>query len=206
MIRGNMHYNHEIHRLYEAVWRRRIKLELLPPEFLELVRQFPGLISLTLYQGDRVVALGGLLDGKMHHYLFCGMDYQRETDLYFNVFHQMDDALKRPTLIRLDKLLTASETVWDAPPGLFFSMSGDVAQCAYSRRGSGFSSRPPIPSFSIFKTEPLPKKTSGGCLPELGQTHEFVESTLPGSPVQTKFASLTSLRAAAFHRIGGMVF
>jgi hypothetical protein len=94
-------YTPDVHRLYEAVVARSaVKLELLPIEFFrELARQLRGLVSLTaVYEGDRIVAFNwGLLDGRVHHYLFCGMDYAlaRDADLYFNLmYHQLDDALR----------------------------------------------------------------------------------------------------------------
>jgi predicted N-acyltransferase len=93
-------YTPEVHRLYEAVVARSaVKLERLPFEFFpELARQLRGLVSLTaIVDGDSIVAFNwGLLDGRVHHSLFCGVDYARarEADLYFNVmYHHLDDAL-----------------------------------------------------------------------------------------------------------------
>lgn len=93
-------YTPAVHRLYEAVVARSaVKLELLPVEFFQqLVRRFPGRVSLTtICDGDRIVAFNwGLLDGRVHRFLFCGMDYTRhDADLYFNLmYHQLDDALR----------------------------------------------------------------------------------------------------------------
>src|SRR5437867_1941446 len=95
-------YTAEVHRLYEAVVARSpVKLEVLPIEFFhELVRRLPELVSLTtIADGDRIVAFNwGLMNGRVHHYLFCGLDYTRapDADLYFNLmYHQLDDALRR---------------------------------------------------------------------------------------------------------------
>jgi predicted N-acyltransferase len=95
-------YTAEVHRLYEAVVAKSsVKLEVLPIEFFhELVRQLPGLVALTtIAAGDRIVAFNwGLMDGRVHHYLFCGLDYTvaHDADLYFNLmYHQLDDALRR---------------------------------------------------------------------------------------------------------------
>jgi predicted N-acyltransferase len=95
-------YTAEVHRLYEAVVAKSsVKLEVLPIEFFhELVRQLPGLVTLTtIAAGDRIVAFNwGLMDGRVHHYLFCGLDYTvaHDADLYFNLmYHQLDDALRR---------------------------------------------------------------------------------------------------------------
>jgi predicted N-acyltransferase len=95
-------YTAEVHRLYEAVVAKSsVKLEVLPIEFFhELVRQLPGLVTLTtIAAGDRIVAFNwGLMDGRVHHYLFCGLDYAvaHDADLYFNLmYHQLDDALRR---------------------------------------------------------------------------------------------------------------
>lgn len=93
-------YTPDVHRLYEAVVARSaVKLELLPVEFFQqLVRRFPGRVSLTtVCDGERVVAFNwGLLDGRVHRFLFCGIDYGRhDADLYFNLmYHQLDDALR----------------------------------------------------------------------------------------------------------------
>src|SRR5262245_53927328 len=95
-------YTPAVHRLYEAVVAKStVKLEVLPIEFFhELTRQLSGLVTLTaILDGDRVVAFNwGLMDGRVHHYLFCGMDYAlgRDADLYFNLmYRQLDDALRR---------------------------------------------------------------------------------------------------------------
>ena len=165
-------YNRELHRLYEAVVERaEIKLEVLPAEFfLELVRQFPGLISLTLiYQEDRVVAFNwGLLDGTVHHYLFCGMDYQApDADLYFNLmFHQLDDALKRgPTQIQVGQTAdTFKARLGCSPKPLFLYIRGCGPVVSWVLNAGFrfiFPPRPPIPAYTIFKTEPPPKKTGG---------------------------------------------
>lgn len=94
-------YTPEVHRLYEAVVERaEIKLEVLPINFfLELVRQFPDQISLTvIYKGERVVAFNwGLFADGIFRYLFCGLDYSlnEEADLYFNLmYRELDYALR----------------------------------------------------------------------------------------------------------------
>jgi predicted N-acyltransferase len=101
-------YTPEVHGLYEAVVARSaVKLERLPVEFFhELLRQFPGSVTLTaIYEADRVVAFNwGLLDGRLYRFLFCGMDYDRRgADLYFNLmYHQLDDAFRlRPEQIEV---------------------------------------------------------------------------------------------------------
>ena len=93
-------YTPEVHRLYEAVvMNSETRLEVLPHQFfLELARQLPGQLALTVaYRDDRLIGFTWeLIDGPVYHFLFMGLDYSQniETDLYFNlVYKAMDHAL-----------------------------------------------------------------------------------------------------------------
>ena len=67
--------------------------------FLELARQLPGQLALTVaYREDRLIGFTWeLVDGPVYHFLFMGLDYSQnvETDLYFNLVYQaMDHAFR----------------------------------------------------------------------------------------------------------------
>jgi len=156
-------YTREVHRLYEAVVARSpVKLEILPVEFFhELVRQLPGLVSLTtISSGQRIVAFNwGLIDGRVHHYLFCGIDYAaaRDGDLYFNLmYHQLDEALRcNPARIELGQTADMFKARLGSRPNprfLFVRPCGALARTAL-RHGFGllFPERPAIPTHSVFR-------------------------------------------------------
>jgi len=157
-------YTPEVHRLYEAVVAKSpVKLEVLPIEFFrELVRQFPGFVTLTaIYDGDRVVAFNwGMMDGRVHHYLFCGMDYAvaRDADLYFNLmYHQLDDALRRgPDRIEVGQTAdTFKARLGCRPtPRYFYVKPRGLLAGAALRHGFRllFPDRPPAPIYAVFRS------------------------------------------------------
>ncbi|OLB80391.1 MAG: hypothetical protein AUI15_41870 [Actinobacteria bacterium 13_2_20CM_2_66_6] len=157
-------YTAPVHRLYEAVVAKSpVKLEVLPIEFFhELVRQLPGLVSLTtIADGDRIVAFNwGMMDGRVHHYLFCGMDYAvaHDVDLYFNLmYHQLDDALRRgPERVQVGQTADAFKArlgCRSTPRYFFVKPCGRVAGTAL-RHGFDllFPDRPPAPVYSVFRS------------------------------------------------------
>jgi predicted N-acyltransferase len=158
-------YTPEVHRLYEAVVARSsVKLEVLPIEFFhELTRQLPGLVTLTVIaRDDRVVAFNwGLMDGRVHHYLFCGIDYAAagDADLYFNLmYHQLDDALRRsPERIEVGQTADTFKARLGcrATPRCFFVKPCGAAAALAIRHGFGllFPERPPAPTYSVFRSE-----------------------------------------------------
>jgi predicted N-acyltransferase len=94
-------YTPDVHRLYEAVvMKSETRLEVLSHHFfLELVRQLPGQLALTVtYREDHLIGFTWeLVDGPVYHFLFMGVDYSQsaETDLYFNlVYNAMDHAFR----------------------------------------------------------------------------------------------------------------
>jgi predicted N-acyltransferase len=156
-------YTADVHRLYEAVVARAtVKLETLPVEFFrELTRRLPDLIGLTaIYDGERIVAFNwGMMDGRVHHFLFCGMDYSaaRDADLYFNLmYHQLDDALRRgPERIEVGQTadMFKARLGCRALPRYFYVKGGRPAVRAALARGFRlvFPDRPPVPSYSVFR-------------------------------------------------------
>jgi predicted N-acyltransferase len=156
-------YTPEVHRLYEAVVAKStVKLEVLPVDFFqELVRQFPGLVTLTaVYDGDRMVAFNwGMMDGRVHHYLFCGMDYAvaRDADLYFNLmYHQLDDALRHhPERIEVGQTAdTFKARLGCRPVGRYFFVKpcGAMARAALRHAFQLlFPERPPVPAYAVFR-------------------------------------------------------
>ncbi|MEX2222006.1 MAG: GNAT family N-acetyltransferase [Candidatus Rokuibacteriota bacterium] len=156
-------YTPDVHRLYEAVVARSaMKLEVLPVEFFrELVRQFPDLVSLTaVYDRDRIVAFNwGMMDGGVHHYLFCGIDYAvaRDADLYFNLmYHQLDDALRRgPERIEVGQTADAFKARLGCRPAprYFYVKAGRLATRVALRHGFRlfFPDRPPAPTYAVFR-------------------------------------------------------
>ncbi len=97
-------YTPQVHRLYEAVVSKsESRLEMLPHRFfLELARQLPGQLALTLaYRKDRLIGFTWeLVDGPVYHFLFTGIDYSQSagTDLYHNlVYEAMDHAFRSGT-------------------------------------------------------------------------------------------------------------
>jgi GNAT acetyltransferase-like protein len=156
-------YSADVHRLYEAVVARAtVKLETLPVEFFrELTRRLPGLVSLTaIYDGERIVAFNwGMMDGRVHHFLFCGMDYSaaRDADLYFNLmYHQLDDALRRgPARIEVGQTadMFKARLGCRAAPRYFYVKGGRPAARAALARGFRlvFPDRPPVPSYAVFR-------------------------------------------------------
>ncbi|HSE04820.1 MAG TPA: GNAT family N-acetyltransferase [Methylomirabilota bacterium] len=156
-------YTPDVHRLYEAVVARStVKLEVLPVEFFwELVRQFPDLVGLTVvYDRDRIVAFNwGMMDGGVHHYLFCGMDYAvaREADLYFNLmYHQLDDALRQaPERIEVGQTADAFKARLGCRPAprYFYVKAGRLAARVALRHGFRlvFPDRPPAPAYAVFR-------------------------------------------------------
>ncbi|HZO40239.1 MAG TPA: GNAT family N-acetyltransferase [Methylomirabilota bacterium] len=158
-------YTPEVHRLYEAVVARSsVKLEVLPIEFFhELTRQLPGLVTVTVItRDDRVVAFNwGLMDGRVHHYLFCGIDYAAagDADLYFNLmYHHLDDALRRgPERIEVGQTADTFKARLGcrATPRYFFVKPRGAAARLALRHGFGvlFPERPPAPTYSVFRSE-----------------------------------------------------
>jgi predicted N-acyltransferase len=158
-------YTPEVHRLYEAVVAKSsVKLEVLPIEFFhELTRRLPDLVSLTaITDGNRVVAFNwGLMDGHVHHYLFCGMDYAaaRDADLYFNLmYHQLDDALRcGPERIEVGQTADTFKARLGcrAMPRYFFVKPCGVLAAAALRHGFRvlFPDRRPGPTYSVFRSE-----------------------------------------------------
>ena len=151
-------------KLYEAVVAKSpVKLEVLPIEFFhELVRQLPGLVSLTtIADGDRIVAFNwGMMDGRVHHYLFCGMDYAvaHDVDLYFNLmYHQLDDALRRgPERVQVGQTADAFKArlgCRSTARYFFVKPCGRVAGTAL-RHGFDllFPDRSPAPVYSVFRS------------------------------------------------------
>ena len=158
-------YTPEVHRLYEAVVAKSpVKLEVLPIKFFhELTRRLPDLVSLTaITDGNRIVAFNwGLMDGPVHHYLFCGMDYAvaRDADLYFNLmYHQLDDALRRgPERIEVGQTADTFKARLGcrATPRYFFVKPCGRLAAAALRHGFRllFPDRRPAPTYSVFRAE-----------------------------------------------------
>jgi hypothetical protein len=156
-------YTADVHRLYEAVVARAtVKLETLPAEFFrELTRRLPELVSLTaIYDGDRIVAFNwGMMDGRVHHFLFCGMDYSatRDADLYFNLmYHQLDDALRcGPERIEVGQTadMFKARLGCRATPRYFYVKGGRPAARAALAQSFRlvFPDRPPVPSYDVFR-------------------------------------------------------
>jgi predicted N-acyltransferase len=156
-------YTPEVHRLYEAVVAKsRVKLEVLPIEFFhELTRHLPDLVSLTVItNGHRIVAFNwGLMDGRVHHYLFCGMDYAvaHDADLYFNLmYHQLDDALRRgPERIEVGQTADTFKARLGcrATPRYFFVKPCGLLSAVTLRHGFRllFPDRQPAPVHSVFR-------------------------------------------------------
>jgi predicted N-acyltransferase len=156
-------YTPEVHRLYEAVVARAtVKLETLPAEFFrELARRLPGLVSLTTIEdGERIVAFNwGMMDGPVHHFLFCGMDYSaaRDADLYFNLmYHQLDDALRRgPARILVGQTADAFKArLGCRPTPRYFYVKGSrpAARAALARAFRlVFPDRPAVPTYAVFR-------------------------------------------------------
>ena len=156
-------YTPEVHRLYEAVVARSaVKLETLPVEFFqELARQFAGLVTLTVvYDGERIVAFNwGMMDGRVHHYLFCGMDYAAapDADLYFNLmYRQLDEALRwRPERIEVGQTAdTFKARLGCRPePRYFYVKPGRLLTRVALRHGFDlfFPERPPAPTYAVFR-------------------------------------------------------
>jgi predicted N-acyltransferase len=158
-------YTPEVHRLYEAVVARSaVKLEVLPIEFFqEVTRRLPELVSLTaITHGERVVAFNwALMDGRVHHYLFCGIDYAvaRDGDLYFNLmYHQLDDALRRgPERIVVGQTADTFKARLGcrATPRYFFVKACGLVAGAALRHGFRllFPDRPAAAPYSVFRSE-----------------------------------------------------
>jgi predicted N-acyltransferase len=156
-------YTPDVHRLYEAVVARSaVKLELLPIEFFrQLVRQLPGLVTLTaIHDRDRIVAFNwGLLDGPLHHFLFCGLDYAiaRDADLYFNLmYHQLDDALRlRPERIEVGQTADAFKArlgCRSTPRFVYVKPCRPLARAALRLAfGQLFPRRPRPPAHAVFR-------------------------------------------------------
>ncbi|HEU4439495.1 MAG TPA: GNAT family N-acetyltransferase [Methylomirabilota bacterium] len=156
-------YTADVHRLYEAVVARAtVKLETLPIEFFhELTRRLPGLVSLTTIEDrGRIVAfIWGMMDGRVHHFLFCGIDYTaaRDADLYFNLmYHQLDDALRcGPARIEVGQTAdTFKARLGCRPTPRYFFVKGSrpAARAALARGFRlAFPDRPAVPTYAVFR-------------------------------------------------------
>jgi predicted N-acyltransferase len=156
-------YTADVHRLYETVaMKSETRLEVLSHHFfLELARQLPGQLALTVaYREERVIGFTWeLVDGTVYHFLFMGVDYSQctETDLYFNlVFEAMDHAFQSGTQVihvgqtadRFKSLLGCSGT----PRYIYGRGVGPIISWIL-RRASGllFPPRPDLAPHNVFK-------------------------------------------------------
>jgi hypothetical protein len=156
-------YTAEVHRLYEAVVAHStVKLETLPREFFqELVRQLPGQVTLTVVRDrERIVAFNwGMMDGRVHHYLFCGLDYAvaHDADLYFNLmYRQLDDALRRrPERIEVGQTADMFKARLGCRPAprYFYVKPGRLLTRVALRHGFRFlfPERPAAPTYAVFR-------------------------------------------------------
>ncbi len=168
-------YTPEVHALYEAVVAKSdLKLEVLSRDcFLELTRQLPGRLALTLvYREDRVVACAwDLTDGRECHFLFLGLDYSqnKETDLYFNVVYQeLDYAFRSGAeIIHVGQTADAFKTLLgcSGKPLSIYARGVGLILPWLLRKCAGwlFPPRTPLPAHDVFKAEaqvPAPKALS----------------------------------------------
>jgi predicted N-acyltransferase len=100
--RADQLYDDEVHRLYEAVYRRaRERFDPMPATFFrELARNLPQQTRFTfVYEGDRIVGFTNALFTKdVYHVLYAGFDHELNTqsDLYFNLlFHSVDAGMRQ---------------------------------------------------------------------------------------------------------------
>jgi predicted N-acyltransferase len=171
-------YTPEVHALYEGVvGKSALKLEVLSRDFfLELARQMPGRLGLTLvYREDRIVACAwDLTDGREFHGLFLGLDYSqsREIDLYFNmVYQEMDVAFRSGAqIIHMGQTADQFKTLLGCSGkpryiyarGVGMVLSWILQKCA----GSLLPPRVPQPAHDVFKVEeqaPAPKVSRKRC-------------------------------------------
>ncbi len=145
-------YTPEVHRLYEAVaTNSETRLEVLSHQFfLELVRQLPGQLALTVaYREDHLIGFTWeLIDGLVYHFLFMGVDYGQsaETGLYFNLIYEaMDHAFRSGaesfTWVRRQ---TGSRAYLAAPATAAISTPGERDQSF-----PGFCARLPVCYFRL---------------------------------------------------------
>lgn len=165
-------YTPELHRLYEAVVNKSdLKLEVLSRAFfLELVRQFPGRVSLTVvYRADSVVGFTWeLADGRDYHFLFMGLDHAQNTqaDLYFNMVYQsLDNAFcSGAEIIHVGQTADAFKTLLGCTgkPRYIYARGVGSMLASILRKCAPllFPARPPVPGHDVFKAEPAPSRKS----------------------------------------------
>jgi predicted N-acyltransferase len=158
-------YTPEAHALYEAVVEKsELKLEVLSREFfLELARQLPGRLRLTVaYRQERMIGFAWhLTSGDAFHGLFLGIDYSQvaETDLYFNLVYQSFDVAFRAgakvvhlgqTADRFKSLLGCNgKPLCFYARGIGASVAWILRQCARWL----FPTRDALPAHDVFKAD-----------------------------------------------------
>jgi hypothetical protein len=158
-------YTPQLHKLYEAVaLSAKNRLEVLPIDFFHgLARRMPGEAGITVMRhGERVVGFcWHLNDGRAHHSLFAGVDYDAnpEWDLYFNLLYaEMDYAFQsgakefsfgQAAESFKARLGCVQEPLWFylTPRGPF----GSLMLKLFS--GLMFPKPPPPPEFHVFSLE-----------------------------------------------------
>ena len=145
-------YTPEVHRLYEAVvMNSETRLEVLSHQFfLELARQLPGQLALTVaYREDRLIGFTWeLVDGPVYHFLFMGVDYSQniETDLYFNLVYQAMDHAFRSGASHSRR----PDSGWIQEPARLFAATAAISMAgAWGRRSPGFCGRLPVCCFRL---------------------------------------------------------
>jgi hypothetical protein len=100
-----------------------------------------------------------MMDGRVHHYLFCGLDYAvaHDADLYFNLmYHQLDDALRRrPERIAVGQTADMFKARLGCRPAprYFYVKPGRLLTRVALRHGFRvlFPERPPAPTYAVFR-------------------------------------------------------
>jgi hypothetical protein len=165
-------YTPELHCLYEAVVAKSdLKLEVLSREFfLELARQLPGRVNLTLvYRAERIVGFTWeLADGREFHFLFMGLDHSENAaaDLYFNMVYQAFDLAFRSgaEVVHVGQTADAFKALLGCTgkPRYLYARGVGLLLPWILRKCSGWllPPRSPLPAHDVFKVEeaPAPKK------------------------------------------------
>jgi predicted N-acyltransferase len=92
-------FSEPVHRLYLNVWEKaKEKLECFPVDFFrEIATHMPGQVFFTLISDqEKPVAFAlGLTNEEAYHNLYVGLDYSynKNSDLYFNLFYHELDAI-----------------------------------------------------------------------------------------------------------------